>query len=429
MAVERTIAAADNDAETVDEPPAPERRPPRDDPGTESVPSRADSRNGAAAANEKPEAVTSDTSSAAAQREVAATPAEATKGSPGEVADDSNTPADVADHRSAEEVTDQPGEEADTTNEPQVPPVSARDAVDEDRDDQPPNDAEKLAPIRADKDRTAQADVSGQTSNVVRRAETRESHEGVQAGSGEQSSRLEGPDDAGSSSDRPVVTDDGAWEWKGLHLTPEQNAIANEAIEARCAAEGRDAGGEYGDHGLTPEMRGVEQELPYGELVADTEKYALKGPDRFKEKLAKRIALEPDKPPAELATEIHDGIRYTFTFPTERYTPGVYEAEGKLRRRGYELRQRKPSSGNSQYKGVNSRWSDPSSGHLFEVQYHTPESWEAKQKTHDAYATIENPEASESDRTAAKKYQQQISASVPIPEGAAEIPEYKDEGR
>ena len=59
---------------------------------------------------------------------------------------------------------------------------------------------------------------------------------------------------------------------------------------------------------------------------------------------------------------------------------------------------------------------------LFEVQYHTPESWEAKQ-------SIENPEVSESDKATARKYQQDFSAAVPIPEGAAEIPEYDDEGR
>jgi hypothetical protein len=100
----------------------------------------------------------------------------------------------------------------------------------------------------------------------------------------------------------------------------------------------------------------------------------------------------------------------------------VYEAEGRLRRRGYELRQRKPSWGSGPYKGVNSRWSDPNSGRLFEVQYHTPESWEAKQ-------SIENPEVSESDKATARKHQQDFSAAVPIPEGAAEIPEYDDEGR
>jgi hypothetical protein len=64
---------------------------------------------------------------------------------------------------------------------------------------------------------------------------------------------------------------------------------------------------------------------------------------------------------------------------------------------------------------------------LFEVQFHTPESWEAKQKTHDAYAIIENPDSSDADKAAARKYQQEVSAAIPIPEGADEIPPYTDE--
>jgi hypothetical protein len=54
------------------------------------------------------------------------------------------------------------------------------------------------------------------------------------------------------------------------------------------------------------------------------------------DRTAKKISLEPDKPTAQLAAEIHDGIRYTFTFPADNYTLRVYEAEGKLRGRGYE---------------------------------------------------------------------------------------------
>jgi hypothetical protein len=52
MGVDRTGAGTDKPAEPVEEPPPAERRPPPDRPGAEGAPSRADSRNGAAAANE-----------------------------------------------------------------------------------------------------------------------------------------------------------------------------------------------------------------------------------------------------------------------------------------------------------------------------------------------------------------------------------------
>ena len=107
---------------------------------------------------------------------------------------------------------------------------------------------------------------------------------------------------------------DGGWKWKGLELGPEANRVADEGLAVRRAAEGRDAEGSYGEGGLTPAMRRVEAELTHGTLVPDTEKLALKSPDRFKEKLAKMISLEPDIMPGEHAARIHDGIRYTFLF-------------------------------------------------------------------------------------------------------------------
>ena len=93
---------------------------------------------------------------------------------------------------------------------------------------------------------------------------------------------------------RPSRTDDGGWEWKGLRLSPEANRIADQQLSARRTAEGRADDGSYGDHGITPAMRRVEAGLEHGTLVPDTEKFALKSPDRFKEKLAKLIERYPD---------------------------------------------------------------------------------------------------------------------------------------
>ncbi len=41
--------------------------------------------------------------------------------------------------------------------------------------------------------------------------------------------------------------------------------------------------------------------------------------------------------------------------------------------------------GKEQYKGINSRWRVPASRQIFEVQFHTYASFEAKQETHGAY--------------------------------------------
>jgi hypothetical protein len=225
------------------------------------------------------------------------------------------------------------------------------------------------------------------------------------------------------------LSDDGRWTWKGLELDRGANLVADEQLALRRAAEGRDETGGYGERGITPAMRRIEADLEHGCLVPDTENFALKSPDRFKEKLAKMISLEPDVAPGDLAAKIHDGIRYTFLFADPSYSAGVRTVESRLTGEGYALVWRKPSWSGEEYKGINSQWLDPDSGVLFEVQFHTPASWDAKQRTHDSYEKIGNPATRLEDRPRLREYQRQVSASVPVPPGALEFLPYKKEGR
>jgi hypothetical protein len=229
--------------------------------------------------------------------------------------------------------------------------------------------------------------------------------------------------------DEPGFAGDGRWKWKGLELGPEANRVADEGLAVRQAAEGRDAEGNYGAGGLTPGMRRLEAELEHGSLVPDTEKFALKSPDRFKEKLAKMISLEPDVAPGDHAARIHDGIRYTFVFDDDQYySAGVRSIENRLAGSGYNLVERKPSWLGEEYKGINSQWRDSATGQLFEVQFHTAASWDAKQQTHDSYEKIQNPATTPEERTRLRAYQREVVALVPIPPGALEFAPYK-EGR
>jgi hypothetical protein len=229
--------------------------------------------------------------------------------------------------------------------------------------------------------------------------------------------------------DAARVDPDGSWHWEGRDLTPEQSRIGDEAITRCQEAEGRDAEGNYGDHGLTPAMRRIEAQLDQGGLVPDTEKFALKDPDRLKEKLADSIARNPDKTADELAHEIHDGVRYTFTFSVECYTQGLWDVHRKAQEQGYELEVRRNSWAKAEYKGVNSRWRDPPTGQLFEIQFHTEASWEAKQQTHSAYQRIEDPRTPPSEVQRLREYQKKISGNLEIPPGATDIPDYRKQGR
>ena len=236
--------------------------------------------------------------------------------------------------------------------------------------------------------------------------------------------------DGPRTGDQPRFADEGGWTWKGLELGPEANRAADEGLAVRQAAEGRDAEGNYGEAGLTPAMRRVEAELEHGTLVPDTEKFALKSPDRFKEKLAKMISLEPDVAPGDHVVMIHDGIRYTFVFEDQFYATGVRATESRLAGNGYALIERKPSWSGEEYKGINSQWRDADSGQLFEVQFHTHgelggEATDPRDRTRRFRIQSTTPE----ERTRLRDYQRVVAASVPMPPGVLELPPYKEEGK
>lgn len=211
-------------------------------------------------------------------------------------------------------------------------------------------------------------------------------------------------------------------------LTPEQVRIAVRA-HGRCRlAEGRSVFGTYGESGLTPAMRRIEDELDHGTLVPDTEKYALKSLDRFQEKLANLIVDEPDKSAEEHAAEIHDGVRYTFLFDHDTYTQNFKTASSSLEAAGFTLTVLKNSWDDEEYKGVNTRWIGPESSSPFEIQFHTQKSWDAKQQSHDAYEKINKLQTPVSEKEQLRDYQREISRKVAQPPGWREITDYRREG-
>jgi hypothetical protein len=221
---------------------------------------------------------------------------------------------------------------------------------------------------------------------------------------------------------------DGGWKWKGLDLDPAANQIADQALAARRAAEGRDGEGNYAKTGITPAMRQVEAELEHGTLVPDTERFALKSPDRFKEKLAKLITDEPDKSAQQLCTEIHDGIRYTFISESQDYSSTVLKARERLEQAGYELRVLKNTWASPEYRGINTRWFDPGRDVLFEVQFHTPDSWGCKQQMHDAYEKINDFTTPVAERERLRNYQRDVTSHLEVPDGCGSIGDYRREG-
>jgi len=67
-------------------------------------------------------------------------------------------------------------------------------------------------------------------------------------------------------------------------------------------------------------------------------------------------------------------------------------------------------------------------GVFFEVQMHTSASWAAKQESHREYEIIQSRSTTADEKAGSNQRQDQIFARVPMPDGAAKIPNYRKEG-
>jgi hypothetical protein len=236
------------------------------------------------------------------------------------------------------------------------------------------------------------------------------------------------PEAVQATADEPRTAPDGSWDWKGLHLTPAQSGSAERAMSRCAVAEGRNVFGSYGETGLTPTMRQIEASVEHGRLVPETEEMSLKSPDRFREKLARMLGDEPGSDPDRLAASIHDGIRYTYLFDGPNYVRGVLQARSALEEHGNELLTLRNTWASEDSKGINGRWRQRGSDQLFEVQFHTPESWEAKQRTRQAYEEITSPATPTTERQRLRAYQREVTAAVPVPPHAPMVADYRKDG-
>ncbi len=70
------------------------------------------------------------------------------------------------------------------------------------------------------------------------------------------------------------------------------------------------------------------------------------------------------------------------------------------------------------------RWRVPESSQVFEVQFHTHASFEAKQFTHGAYEKIRDPATPRGERDKLQDFQRQVSADIPVPRDVGDIKDY-----
>jgi hypothetical protein len=210
---------------------------------------------------------------------------------------------------------------------------------------------------------------------------------------------------------------DPAGSWRGdgnQYLDPERHAQTKDVIGGLRRTERK----------LTEHVREAERDNTCSGWLEGLE-YRLKGEDRLKEKIAEKIAHQPNRAPAEVARQTSDAIRYTFCFESASYSDGYRDVKQRLEAREYRMVYSKNHwRDDLEYKGINTRWATLE-GQRFEVQFHTPESYHAKQEvTHGSYERLRNPLTQDDERQELRLYQREVCRSIGVPEGATSIADY-----
>jgi hypothetical protein len=213
---------------------------------------------------------------------------------------------------------------------------------------------------------------------------------------------------------------DGSWRGDGnQYLDPDQHTQTNEEIARVRQTE----------ESLTEHIGEAERDNACGGWLEGLE-FRRKGDDRLKEKMAGELEITPAMKPEDAIKKINDAIRYTFCFESSSYADGYWDMKQRLEAREYQMVYSKNHwRDDPEYKGINTRWAT-SDGHRFEVQFHTTESFHAKQQvTHRSYERLRNPLTQNEERGELEEFQREVSHWIPVPQGAHDIPDYFVKGR
>lgn len=134
----------------------------------------------------------------------------------------------------------------------------------------------------------------------------------------------------------------------------------------------------------------------FGGQLADL-KFRLKGHESLERKIRgnieskKRSLLRDGKSHIgdirSLVFEVGDALRYTMLIPDQDYCTGVLQVRKEMIDKGFSVRKLKNYwEKGDMYQGINDMYCSPlHNNFLFELQFHTPGSWELKAQCHIIY--------------------------------------------
>lgn len=123
----------------------------------------------------------------------------------------------------------------------------------------------------------------------------------------------------------------------------------------------------------------------------------------------------------EYGSTVADALRYTMIVPSDHYSQAAQQTLDDFRRRGFELVDVSNTwYPGSSYMGLNTNLRTPD-GFVFELQFHTPQSWDVKDRQHKDYEIERNLNLSPEERAAATQRMLDNAKAMVIPPGAGQV--------
>jgi hypothetical protein len=195
--------------------------------------------------------------------------------------------------------------------------------------------------------------------------------------------------------------------------TTEVDEIRRE-IESRAIDLHEQAG--LAEPRITPDIEAVAAETG-GTRVGEA--HVLKSVESIARKLTDAVARGLSL--SEATAEFPDAVRYTITYPAESYTASVEKAAPGLARShevDIDLIPNAWQPGN-RYKGLNAGLLSPD-GQRYELQFHTPDSYQVAQETHGDYELLRTS-TNTAERRAAFDRMVELSSHLVHPPGVEGI--------
>lgn len=157
-----------------------------------------------------------------------------------------------------------------------------------------------------------------------------------------------------------------------------------------------------------------------GEMIGLDSKF--KKAEGVIEKIDRKIKKK-GLPPEAAAKDIVDSLRYTMSFAPDKYTEGVRTAVQALAKKGikFDSMENNWSRGDA-YNGINAIFRDTSTGLKIELQFHTPESFNVKDRlNHDDYVFNREGRGTPAQRLVRHERMRQRADAVTFPKNIDEL--------